>query len=105
MNKPVLLNDREAAELLRVKPCTVRNERVRKKLSFIRVGRRIFYSPEQIAAYVERQKVEACANANENQDKLAAGQPTRGVAPRGTTPKIDKHIVSALAQRTFKKRA
>ena len=36
---PTLFDERQAALLLHVKPCTVRNERVRGKLGYVRVGR------------------------------------------------------------------
>ena len=52
-----LLSETEVAEQLRVRPCTVRNERVRGRLGFVRIGARIFYTPEQVTEYVEGQKV------------------------------------------------
>src|SRR5258708_38802091 len=55
-----LLDEREAATLLRVTPATVRNERVRGKLGFTRVGARIFYTDWQIADYLEQHTVTPC---------------------------------------------
>jgi NADH/NAD ratio-sensing transcriptional regulator Rex len=60
-----LLSEKEVAEQLRVKPCTVRNERVRGRLGFVRIGARIFYLPEQVEEYVERQKVSTRADQTE----------------------------------------
>lgn len=48
-----LLDEREAATLLRTRRCTVRNERVRGKLGFVHVGRRILYTPEQLREYLQ----------------------------------------------------
>jgi len=50
----------------------VRNERVRGKLAFTRVGKRIFYTQKQITEYLERQSVEACAV------RLSNGKPKAG---------------------------
>ena len=63
-----LLNDREAARVLRVRPCTVRNERLRGKLGYIRVGGRIFYTREQITEYLDQQRVAACVDISKIQD-------------------------------------
>jgi hypothetical protein len=40
---------------LRVKPTTIRGERIKGKLGYMRIGLRIFYTPQQIADYLERQ--------------------------------------------------
>jgi hypothetical protein len=110
---PELLDEREAAHLLRVKPCTVRNERVRGKLGFTPVGARIFYSVEQINEYLEKQKVAACTNENRSRAKWensgsakSRGETVRGTrgAGRGTTTALDRHAVSALARQTFSAR-
>src|SRR6185437_1543962 len=111
-----LLNDREAAELLRVKPCTVRNERIRGKLAFVQIGARIFYTADQIAQYLERQKVSACESVrpSPSPDKSEptgsarsryAPPMTMSGAALGTTAGLDRHAVSALAQQIFKRPA
>jgi hypothetical protein len=111
---PQLLDEREAAQLLRVKPCTVRNERVRGKLGFTPVGARIFYSIDQINEYLETQKVTACANVSQNRAKsgitgspknlTAKGKTMRGAA-HGTMQNLDRSVVSALARQTFMRQA
>jgi len=63
---PPLFDERKTAELLHVKTCTVRNERIRGKLGFTRIGKRIFYTQEQISEYLQRQSVQACASAIHN---------------------------------------
>jgi hypothetical protein len=112
---PTLLSEHEAAVHLRVKAATVRAERIRGRLAFTCVGARIFYTHEQIAEYLERQSVPACAdNATNASDKsapigsarsLAEARPMmRGAAP-GTMTGPAKHAVSALAQQTFRRQA
>lgn len=107
-----LLDGREVATLLRVKPCTVRNERGRGKIGFVRVGARIFYTLEQVQEYYERQKVKPCASQNLNWDKLEItgsvrnrGENAKSIlgAELGTTSNLDRRVVSALAQQTFGK--
>lgn len=109
---PALLTEPEVARLLRVKPCTVRNERVRKRLGFTPVGARIFYSSDQLKEYIENQQVKACADKNPDPAKSesigsAKSQDALDQTIRGArrTTKIDRHVVSALAQATFKRRA
>lgn len=110
---PTLLNEGEAAEFLRVKKSTVRNERIRQKLGYTRIGHRIFYRPEQLRQYIERQSVSAwVSNPPNDLDKSAPiGSAksrakivtTRLGTERGTTPALDKHAVSALARKIFKR--
>ena len=112
-----LLTEQEVAARLRVKSATIRAERLRGKLGYTRVGARIFYTPEQIAEqiaeYLERQSVPACAdNPTSTSAKSAAigsarsrdetAPRTRGAAP-GTTTAHDRLAVSALAQQTFRR--
>ena len=112
---PQLLTEHEAAAVLRVKSSTVRAERLRSKLGFVRIGARIFYTPEQLAEYLERQTVPACASnetttqvRSENTGSASiqseAASATPGAA-HGTTAVLDRHVVSALAHQTFKRRS
>ena len=68
-----LQNVRQAAELLHVKACTVRNERLRGKLGFVNVGVRIFYTPQHIADYLQRQQVTPCAENQTRPDLASSG--------------------------------
>ena len=111
-----LLNGCQVAELMGVKPCTVRQERIRGKLGFIKIGARILYTEEIIREYFEKQRVAACAYDPKCPDPdrseitgLASdggdrAQTMRGIAP-GTTSGLDKQAESALAQQIFKRRA
>jgi hypothetical protein len=117
-SKSMLFDEQQVAELLRVKSCTVRNERVRGKLAFTRVGKRIFYTQKQVSEYLERQSVQACVDGYQTETqsrdrsettgsaKSQAGrvERTRGIE-HGTTKQPGKRVVSALAQQIFKRRA
>jgi hypothetical protein len=98
-----LLTEQEVADLLRVKPCTVRNERVRGRLGFVRVGARIFYTPEQVMAYVQQQKVGACRASDDNVGLgVPIRRPTRAsTAPNADIRALDRATVTALAKETF----
>jgi hypothetical protein len=114
----MLFDEQQVAEVLRVKSCTVRNERVRGKLAFTRVGKRIFYTQKQISDYLERQSVQACLDGYPTEtrgrakseatgsarNRAAKRTRTLGAEP-GTTQVPGKHPVSALAQQIFKRRA
>lgn len=109
-----LLTEQQVADRLGVKVCTVANERKRGKLGFTPVGAKIRVSDQQLNEYLQRQKVEACVSGNQNPDRsatiglpksrVATGSTMRG-ATHGMMVALDKHVVSALAQRTFKRRA
>jgi len=112
---PSLLDEREAAKVLRVKPATVRAERMRGNLGYTKIGPRIFYTHQQIADYLQRQTVPACVSNPSN--ALAKSEATGSAKSRdktvqteagagpGMTNERDKHAVSALAQQIFKRRA
>ena len=113
---PKLLNVHRAAELLGVKPCTIRRERLRGHLGFIKIGARIFYTEELIKEYLDNHKIAACASAPElqSQAKLeitgsanvqAAMAPMMHGTAHGMIKEADRHAESALAQQIFKRRA
>lgn len=69
---PQLLDEREAAKILRAKRATVRAERVQGRLGYTRIGTRIFYTHQQIARYLDQQSVQACTtDATNASDKSA----------------------------------
>jgi hypothetical protein len=112
---PRLMNERETANLLRVKSATVRAERIKGLLGYTRVGARIFYTYLQIADYLERQSVAPCDRTTSSaQDKSVGTGLARSRdmierrshgAELGTTIKLDRRAVSALARQTFMRRA
>ena len=111
---PALLNEREAAHILRVKPCTVRNERIRGKLGYTKVGAQFFYKSVHLSQYLDEQEVLPCAFSDSNPDRSAttgraksrgeSGMVILGALPRMTSVP-DRHVAKALAQQTFKKHA
>lgn len=106
-----LLTEQEVANLLRVKVCTIRNERERGRLGSTRVGNQIRFTTDHIHQYIKNQEIKSCEERNLGQAKLETfgsakspagpGRMTRGAAP-GTSH--DRHAVSALAHQTFAKR-
>lgn len=63
-DSPALLTEREAAELLKLKPCTLARWRwAGSPVPFIRVGGAIRYSAKDIHSYIERQRCDSTANA------------------------------------------
>src|ERR1041384_2568136 len=108
---PRLMTEQEVAVLLRVKASTVRAERIRGKLGFVRIGARIFYTSDQLDKYLEQQTIPACQG---NQTDLARSEvtgsarsldgtaPTSPGAAPGTTSAHARRAVSALARQTFR---
>jgi hypothetical protein len=48
----MLFTERQVAEKLHIKPCTVRNERLQGAISYIKIRSRYFYTEEQIEEYI-----------------------------------------------------
>jgi len=114
MGEVRLLSECEVADLLRVKPCTVRNERVRGKLGFIRIGARIFYTPEQVTEYLENQTMPTRDTQRRHRDvSTLPPQPKPAVEGDATVTetetkfldtdvsKLDKKVLCDLAELTF----
>lgn len=111
---PALMTEEEVAGVLRIKVCTVRNERKRKRLEFIRVGSRVRISKIQFRNYLQRQSAQVCETElpvpikSENTGSArsrGAKAPMILGAVRPTTNTLDKRVMSALARQTFKKHA
>lgn len=104
-----LLSEDQVAELLDVSVDTVRRERKRGNLGFTRIGGRIRYTDDQVAAYLRRGRVDPCqetektdADRSENSGSHS-GQTAQCGAEPGSTPAVDRRDAHRLAQRTFKK--
>jgi excisionase family DNA binding protein len=54
-----LISTKEAAAMLGVSPLTLEVWKARKYIPFIRLGRRTLYDPHDLAAWVEKNKVQA----------------------------------------------
>jgi hypothetical protein len=61
----MLLTERQVAEQLHVKPCTVRNERLRGTISYVRVGCRFYYTQEYIDDYIREHTTHAVSQPSE----------------------------------------
>jgi len=100
MNAPLpkLYTDDEAAVFLRVKPCTVRNLRIRGQLGYVMIGRRVFYTHEHLVEYLERQKVSASGTMVCPLDtpRRVPGRPLSDHAAQSV-----RDAVSDYAERTF----
>ena len=116
---PDLLTDKDVAKLLRVSPMTVRNERLRGRLGFVRVGGRIFFTADLVAAYIQLNTVQACrenrdippdlsratassANFGLPRNPDATGSSMPGAAPGMIDPAV-RRATSALANATFQR--
>jgi hypothetical protein len=109
-----LLTEAEVAERLRVKPCTVANERRRMKIECTMVGSQIRYSEKQFEEYLERQRVRACVDASRNQDNMESISSANGADRQdlmahglelGTTSQHVRLAERVLARQTFRKQA
>lgn len=54
-----LLNVKDVAKILNVSQFTVRQEIYRRRLPFIRVGRRVMVSPEDLEDYLKARRIPA----------------------------------------------
>lgn len=108
---PLLLTEARVAELLQLSIHTLRRERMSGRIGYTRLGSRIRYTENQVAAYLENQKVEPCHNQEKHTpDKLVfTGSQSTGMAHRGvehgTTGIPDRHAAHHLAQLTFGKQS
>lgn len=108
-----LLTEEQVATMLRCSVKTVRRERERKRLGFVKLGGRVFVAPDQVEAYIRNSRIDPCPNKNDSEKSTGSGspgtQPTRAVPARstalGTTPRDDKLAAQSfnLAQQIFKR--
>ncbi len=108
---PKLLSEREAAEYLRASVGTVQRERRRGRLGYTQIGARIFYTEEQLVAYIDRRSIQPCQeNGTTDRGKSAStgchdGQTAPcGAGPGSTTP-LDRQLVHRSAQKILSKRS
>jgi hypothetical protein len=97
---PTLFDERQTAILLHVKPCTVRNERLRGKLGYVRVGRRILYTGEQIRSYLQQNSIEVQSN-NSVQPNLISmtSDDSEPLLNRNVKPTVGRSPGLTLAER------
>jgi hypothetical protein len=65
LETPMLLTERQVAEQLHVKPCTVRNERLRGTISYVRIAYRFYYTQEYIDDYIREHTTHAVSKPSE----------------------------------------
>src|SRR5947209_3060836 len=101
---PRLLDEDQVAEALGCSPDTVRRERKRRRLGFTRIGGRIRYAEDQVAAYLSNQREDPCERDRTGSAKSAdSGLAGEQIAPsgveHGSTAQLDKLAVHRSAQR------
>jgi hypothetical protein len=111
---PPLLDEREAASLLRVKPSTVRAERIRGKLGLYSNRRAHLLHPAAdrglsrttVGPAMRKQSIQHPGQIGDYsvRSHVAIARTIRGAEP-GMTTALDRHAVSALAQQTFRRQA
>ncbi len=110
---PRLFREHEAARFLRVSIDTVRRERRLGRIGYTPVRGRVFYTEEQLRAYLNSQEVKLTCENQSNPETVSlksesTGSPNGQTAKAagkepGTTRKRDKHAAFLLAQRTLRK--
>ena len=107
LSLPRLLTDQDVAETLDCSPQTVKRERQRGRLAFIRIGGRIRYTEQQVAAYLQDReescKVEKAARARSATIGSVSGQTAPCGAAPGSITEHDRHAAHRLAQTILSK--
>jgi superfamily I DNA/RNA helicase len=76
----MFLTERQVAEQLHIKPCTIRNARLRGGISYVRVGSRFYYIQEHIDDYIREHTNRAISQQNEHQAiSLALNTPAKTI--------------------------
>lgn len=100
---PRLLTAAEVAEVLRCHPATVGRERLRGRLRCVRVGRRVLYREDQVAAYLDVEGPEWDENGEMKQCGFPGGRETRSGTSPGSTAEADRLAAEALANETIRR--
>jgi hypothetical protein len=106
-----LLTEGEAAKQLRCSVETLRRRRRERAIGFLKLGAHIFYTPSDIAAYLERNRQcpesppmpGSAASSSANSGSRVAARPVRGFEP-GSTGAADRLAEYHLAQRILRRR-
>lgn len=104
---PRRLTEQQAAVELLVSVDTIRRERRRGKLGYLRIGRRIFITEDHLRDYLQRQSVIPCPSENAMSKSVATGSASETTRPTGAVlgsiPLPDRLDAHLLAQATFNK--
>jgi Helix-turn-helix domain len=106
----VLMTEAEAAKLLRCSVETLRRRRRERSIGFRKLGAHIFYTPGDLAAYVERNHQcpadppmpASAASSSANSGSPAVARPVPGVEP-GSTSAADRLAEYHSARRILKR--
>lgn len=108
---PLLLTERQAAELLHVSVDTLRRLRKYRTIGYYKIGRRIRYTEENISVYINKQKVDPCERTARNDPvnsattgSVAAKTAMRGVE-LGSIRELDRLAEYQSASRILKKQS
>jgi len=106
---PRLHKEEEAAEILDTSKATVRRERERGRIGYLRLGDRgVRYTDDHLAAYIEQRSVEPCDTESKDlSSSEATGSPSGRRVPLGAEPgsteRLDRHAAHRSAQMILKK--
>jgi hypothetical protein len=104
---PRRFTDQQVAAELDVSVDTVRRERWRGHLGYLRVGRRIFITEDHLRDYLARQSVEPCPRSSATEKSPDTGSAGDRIVMHGAGPGsiqlLDRHVAHRLAQATFGK--
>ncbi|WP_442917889.1 helix-turn-helix domain-containing protein [Magnetovibrio sp. PR-2] len=104
---PTLFTEHEVAERLRRSIDTIRRERDRKRIGYTEIGKRIFYTEDQVIEYLHSQRVEPCRENAQTESGKSGTIGSRNVqtvhtgAAQGLS--LDRQSAHRLAQLTFGK--
>lgn len=112
-NDDDLLTEDQVAFTLGIRRCTVANERKRGRLGFVLIGARsVRIKRCHLREYLKLRESSPCEekhcgpakleNFGQARNLVAPGLPTPIASP-GTMSLVDRSVIKALAQRTFKK--
>ncbi|MCA8889643.1 MAG: helix-turn-helix domain-containing protein [Parvularculaceae bacterium] len=100
---PQLLTEREAAARLGVSLSTLQRLRRIGQVAFIKIGRLVKYREEHLAEYLEASTCpRSNVSANSEISGSRKGEIRRTGAAPGSTLKLDRHDVKALALQTLR---
>jgi hypothetical protein len=101
----MLFTERQVAERLHIKPCTVRNERLQGAISYVKIRSRYYYTDEQIEDYIRARTTPSKLPppAPEYLDPVPdSGRPSR--TPEKPKRSARDEALLALAAETFRRR-
>ncbi|HEX4105801.1 MAG TPA: helix-turn-helix domain-containing protein [Rhizomicrobium sp.] len=108
LDTAMLLTEHQVAEQLHIKPCTVRNERLRGAISYVRIGCRYYYTHEQVDDYITEHTVRATSQRNKQpMPALVRAKPSVKSAPAqlktDAPDEMQKQAARALVAEIFKR--